>query len=46
MAKGLSQVILSLGKEIRLFDITGIGICYHSSQIKWTDWTGVEESRL
>ena len=30
----------TFGKEIRLFDITGIGICYHSSQIKWTDWTG------
>lgn len=29
----------SFGKEIKLFDITGIGFCYHSSQIKYTDWS-------
>lgn len=30
----------SFGKEIKLYDITGIGLCYHSSQIDSTDWSG------
>jgi hypothetical protein len=29
----------SFGKEIKLFDITGIGICYHSDHIDATDWS-------
>ena len=29
----------SFGKSIQLYDVTGIGICYHSSQIQYTDWT-------
>jgi hypothetical protein len=29
----------SFGEEIKLFDVTGIGIAYHSSQIDKTDWS-------
>jgi glycosyltransferase involved in cell wall biosynthesis len=29
----------SFGKKPTLYDITGIGLCYHSSQIHLTDWT-------
>jgi len=29
----------SFGKEIKLYDITGIGICYHSDHIDATDWS-------
>lgn len=30
----------SFGKEITLYDIAGIGLCYHSSKIQFTDWSG------
>ena len=29
----------SFGKVVTLYDITGVGFCYHSSKIKYTDWT-------
>lgn len=29
----------TFGREIKLFDITGIGICYHSSNLDLTDWS-------
>lgn len=29
----------SFGKEVTLYDVTGIGLAYHSSQIKHTDWS-------
>lgn len=29
----------SFGKAVTLYDITGIGLCYHSSNIKHTDWS-------
>lgn len=29
----------SFGKEIKLFDITGVGLCYHSDHIDKTDWS-------
>ena len=29
----------SFNKSIELYDITGIGMCYHSSQIHLTDWS-------
>lgn len=29
----------SFGKEVELFDVTGIGMCYHSKHIKHTDWS-------
>jgi hypothetical protein len=29
----------SFGEKITLYDITGIGFCYHTSQIKHTDWS-------
>lgn len=28
----------SFGKEVALYDVTGIGICYHSKHIGLTDW--------
>lgn len=30
----------SFGKEITLYDITGISLCYHSSKIQYSDWSG------
>lgn len=29
----------TFGKEITLYDITGIGMCYHSDYIEQTDWS-------
>ena len=28
----------SFGKEVTLFDVTGIGMCYHTDHIELTDW--------
>ena len=29
----------NFGKQIKLYDITGIGICYHSKHVDKTDWS-------
>lgn len=29
----------SFGKKITLYDVTGIGICYHTSKVRYTDWS-------
>lgn len=29
----------SFGREVTLFDVTGIGICYHTDHIDLTDWS-------
>lgn len=29
----------NFGREIKLFDVTGIGICYHTNHVNLTDWS-------